>query len=72
MSESDGIKKDAVNNAKSKETKGSYLSDQFISIIFPFAALWYGPKYLIKREYLKGVIILAIFAIELYIIFSVL
>ena len=72
MSESDGINKDTTNSADSKETIGSYLSDQFISIIFPIAALWYGPKYLIKKEYVKGVIILAIFAIELYIIFSVL
>ena len=71
MSESDGIKEDTTISADSKETKGSYLSDQFISIVFPIAALWYGPKYLINREYIKGIIILAIFAIELYIIFSV-
>ncbi len=49
-----------------KESKGSYVSDQVFSIIFPILALWYGPKYLIKGEYLKGAVILIIFAIELY------
>jgi len=54
-----------------KKEKGSYISDQIFSILFPIVALWYGPKYLIKGEYIKGIIILVIFAIELYIIFSI-
>lgn len=62
---------DQVNDKSvTEEAKGSYISDQIISILFPFLAIWYGPKYLIKGEYLKGIIILVIFAIELYLIFS--
>ena len=70
MTESKDIDQDIVDNGAAKESKGSYISDQIISILFPIVALWYGPKYLIKGEYLKGTAILAIFSIELYIIFA--
>lgn len=71
MSESDGLNNETTDNGAVKNSKGSYLSDQIISILFPIAAVWYGPKYLINKEYLKGAIILGIFAIELYIIYTV-
>ena len=70
MAESNEIDQAAVSPDVSKKSSGSYISDQIISVLFPIAALWYGPKYLIKGDYLKGVIILVIFAIELYFIFS--
>ena len=71
MTESSEKEQSVVNKDDTKESKGSYVSDQIISILFPIVALWHGPKYLIKGEYLKGIIILAIFAIELYFIFSI-
>ena len=62
---------DQVNDKSvTEEAKGSYVSDQIFSILFPFLAIWYGPKYLIKGEYLKGIAILVIFAIEVYLIIA--
>jgi len=63
---------DQVNNKSvTEEAKDSYVSDQIFSILFPFLAIWYGPKYLIKGQYIKGITILVIFAIELYFIISI-
>lgn len=48
---------------------GSYIQDQFIAILFPIFALWYGPKYLMKGEWLKGAAIIVIFAVEMWFAF---
>jgi len=53
-----------------QESKGSYSQDQFISILFPIFALWYGPKYLMRGEVAKGVAILVIFVVEILVVFS--
>jgi len=58
---------------KAKEEKegiGSYIFNLVLSMMFPVVALWYGPKYLIKGEYVKGVLLLGIVAVELAIAFS--
>lgn len=59
-----------VKTTDTEKSTGSYIQDQIMSILFPILALWYGPKYLVKGEYPKGVVILIIFAIELYFIIS--
>jgi len=64
---------EVVNNDKEdkeeKKASGSYISDLIISILIPIAGLWYGPKYLIKGEYVKGgVIILWLIFVLFYLI----
>jgi hypothetical protein len=39
-------------------------------MLFPFVALWYGPKYLLKGEYVKGIVLILIVAVELAIVLS--
>ncbi|MFQ5943241.1 MAG: hypothetical protein ACE5JF_06785 [Anaerolineales bacterium] len=70
MAESNETDHVDVSKKDDRQSKGSYVSDQILSVLFPFLALWYGPKYLLKGDYPKGIVILAIFAIELYFILS--
>jgi len=39
-----------------------------MSFIFPFLAIYYGPKYLLAGKTVKGLIIVVVFAIEVYFI----
>jgi hypothetical protein len=50
---------------------GSYLSDALLSMMFPITVLYYGTRYLLKGEYLKGILLFAIVAVELIVVFSV-
>ena len=56
--------------AKEKEGIGSYIFNIVLSMLFPIVMLWYGPKYLIKGEYLKGILLILIVAVELIIVYS--
>lgn len=49
---------------KSNESVGKYIGNVVISMIFPFMVLWYGPKYLIKKMYIKGIIIIFLVVTE--------
>ena len=60
----------AVVTTDPGKPKGTYIQDQIMSILFPIVALWYGPKYLRKGEYVKGTVILVSFAITVYYIVS--
>jgi hypothetical protein len=48
----------------------SYIGTVLISMMFPITVLFQGPRYLIRREYWKGILLFAIVAIELIIVFS--
>jgi hypothetical protein len=54
-----------------KETIGGFIGNLVLSMLFPIWALWYGPKYLIKGEYIKGLVLIAIVAAELIAVFSI-
>lgn len=61
-----------MNNQKVKKNKedsiGEYIGNLVISMIFPFMVLWYGPKYLSKRKYVKGIVIIVIVVTEFIIV----
>ena len=59
-----------VNEAEEKESIGGYIGNLILSMLFPFMALWYGPKYLLKGEYVKGIVLILIVAVELAIVWS--
>jgi hypothetical protein len=58
-----------ISNEK-KETVGAYITNVLLSMLFPFMALWYGPKYLLKGELIKGIVIILIVAAELTVVYS--
>lgn len=39
-------------------------------MMFPIVTLWYGPKYLTKDEYLKGILLILIVVVEMGLVFS--
>ena len=59
-----------ITKENEKETIGAYITNLVLSMLFPIVALWYGPKYLLKEEYAKGIVIIVIVAVELYIVMS--
>lgn len=60
-----------INHENGKETIGAYIGNVILSMLFPFMALWYGPKYLFKGEYIKGIVIILIVAVELIVVNSI-
>ncbi len=56
---------------KKKETLGGYIGNVILCMFFPFMVLWYGLKYPIKGEYLKGILIILIVIAELIIVNSI-
>ena len=60
-----------ISNEKKKETVGAYIANVLLSMLFPFMALWYGPKYLLKGELMKGIVIMLIVAAELIVVYSI-
>ena len=61
---------DSQVKKEKKESIGSYIGNLILCMLFPFVALWFGPKYLIKGEVVKGVVIIAVVAVELYFVFT--
>jgi len=59
-----------VEKEEEKEGIGSYIGNVVLSMLFPFVTLWYGPKYLLKGEYVKGIVLILIVAVELTIVLS--
>jgi len=61
-----------MDNQKVKKHKedsiGEFIGNLVISMIFPFMMLWFGPRYLIKGKYLKGIIIIVIVVTEFIIV----
>ena len=61
-----------MNNQKPKKSKddsiGEFIGNLVISMLFPVAMLWFGPRYLIKGKYVKGIIIIVIVATEFIIV----
>jgi len=61
-----------MNNQKVKKYKkdsiGEFIGNLVIAMIFPFMVLWYGPKYLAKGKYVKGIIIIVIVVTEFIIV----
>jgi hypothetical protein len=54
-----------------KETIGGFIGNLLLSMLFPILALWYGPKYLIKGEYIKGLVLIAIVVTEVLVVLSI-
>ncbi|HEY73687.1 MAG: hypothetical protein DRJ03_13915 [Chloroflexi bacterium] len=61
---------EAEGEEEKKESIGGYIGNLILSMLFPFMALWYGPKYLINGEYVKGIVLILIVAVELAIVWS--
>lgn len=60
-----------VKVEKETESIGSYIGNVILAMLFPFVVLWYGPKYLLKGEYIKGIMIILIVVIELIVVNSI-
>jgi uncharacterized membrane protein len=57
------------SSVESKSKKKSrrvaeFVGDLIVSMIFPFMALWFGPRYILRGEYIKGIAILVIVSVE--------
>ena len=48
-----------------KGTIGAYLNDVVLSMLFPVWVLWLGPRYLLRGELLKGIVLILIVAVEM-------
>jgi len=55
---------------KEEDSIGDFISNLIICMIFPFAMLWFGPWYLYKGKYLKGLVLIVIVVTELTIAFK--
>lgn len=42
------------------ETVWAFLGNLLLCTLFPFFALWYGPKYVMRHEYLKAFVCVAV------------
>ena len=51
---------EAVEKEEEKEGVGSYIGNVVVSMLCPIVALWYGPKYLLKGEFVKGLVLILI------------
>jgi hypothetical protein len=65
-----GINNERANETE-KESMGAYIGNVVLAMLFPILMLWYGPKYLLKKEYAKGIAIILIVVIELAILWSI-
>ncbi len=57
-------------NEMQKEGIGAYVGNVILAMLFPIVALWYGPKYLFKGEYVKGIVLILIVGVELFVVLS--
>ncbi len=62
---------DDTAKEKKKEPVSAYIVNVITSMLFPFMVIWFGPKYLLKKEYVKGIVIILIVVIELVILGSI-
>jgi len=62
---------DDTAKEKKKEPVSAYIVNVITSMLFPFMVIWFGPKYLLKKEYVKGIVIIIIVVIELVILGSI-
>lgn len=62
---------DDTEKEKKKEPIGTYIINVITSMLFPFIVIWFGPKYLLKKEYLKGILIILIVVAEFLILGSI-
>lgn len=62
---------DDTAKEKKKEPVSAYIINVITSMLFPFMVIWFGPKYLLKKEYVKGIVIILIVVIELVILGSI-
>lgn len=60
-----------VSSEPEKESIGSFIGNIILCLLFPFVVLWYGPKYLFKGEYIKGIVIIVLVVAELILVNSV-
>lgn len=60
-----------IKPEEDKETLGSYIGNVILCMLFPFVVLWYGPKYLLNQEYVKGIVIILIVVVELMLVNSI-
>jgi ankyrin repeat protein len=49
---------------------GDYAFNVFLCMLFPFVLLWYGPKYLITGQTFKGIFLIVLVVIEVYVVLS--
>jgi len=52
--------KEEVAKEEEKEGIGAYIGNVVLSMLCPIVALWYGPKYLLKGEFVKGLVLILI------------
>ncbi|MCK4830524.1 hypothetical protein KA005_83170 [bacterium] len=62
---------DDTAKEKKKEPVSAYIVNVITSMLFPFMVIWFGPKYLLKKEYVKGIVIILIVVVELVILSSI-
>jgi hypothetical protein len=60
-----------IKPEEDKETLGSYIGNVILCMLFPIVVLWYGPKYLLNQEYVKGIVIILIVVVELIVLNSI-
>jgi presenilin-like A22 family membrane protease len=56
---------------KKKESIGAYIVNIITCMLFPIMVIWLGPKYLLKREYIKGIMIIIITVVWFLIVLSI-
>ena len=59
-----------VEKEEEKEGIGSYIGNVVLSMLCPIVALWYGPRYLLKGEFVKGIVLILVVAGGLAIVLS--
>ena len=62
---------DDTAKEKKKETIGAYIVNIITAMLFPFVVIWFGPKYLLKGEYVKGIVIILIVVVEFIVLGSI-
>lgn len=62
------IEKEHEGKEEMKESIGEFIGNIFISMLFPFMVLWFGPKYLVKKMYIKGIIIICLVVTEVILV----
>jgi hypothetical protein len=60
MSEATNERVEEVAKEEEKESIGAYIGNVVLSMLCPIVALWYGPKYLLKGELVKGLVLILI------------
>jgi len=66
----EGEVEEEAAKAGEKEGIGAYIGNVVVSMLCPIVALWYGPKYLLKGEFVKGIVLILVVAGGLAIVLS--